>query len=261
MSAKFLDLDRFRMISTGANYSFQLPVAPCNPISEDNLKNYALDIYIFFSEQMSVDVTFLSRFGDSSKVQYFGLLINKVRTYYGHAPTEEIRRYVSMWRQQYAAPEHAVDNLQKSLDDALGALVIAAATVSRSMDLSSEWQKIVQVEVGAIMKAVVTDMGLHFRTGKLGFMTRRVEGRLKIEPRQNPYAEFVAELCSQEVISQRSPLPVTYDKVLDYLGLLRGEGASGALLVAHSVATIAPELKGEEFLKRVEDTWRSAAKY
>lgn len=69
----------------------------------------------------------------------------------------------------------------------------------------------------------------------------------------------VEQFCVQEITAaQNLTLPVPHYDILDRLGLLGKHKARAALFVAYSVCA-ATNLTGEDFLQRVEQTWRVGA--
>ena len=135
---------------------------------------------------------------------------------------------------------------------------IGGSGLSRSAAEAAQWRQLLSVDVGTVFVAVEHDLGRTFTEGNRRRMVRLVEKRLEVQPGRGDRRVLVREYCAQEILSDRRPLPVAYDRVLDALGLLGTPRAPGAILVAHSVAEIAPGLSGDAFIARVEDTWRAA---
>ena len=258
MSNPFDVLAQARRLATGAGLDFDPPNLRPSCTSEAEFDAVVRDYYTFFYEHLATDVSFLVRLRPAKDVEAVRRLLYDLRTAANHADNPKSEAAAARWRGEYPSPQAASDALAGLLAAALQALSRTAVAAARDQATSREWREVASVEVGAVFVSVSEDLGLSFSEGNRRRMVRLIEKRIQVHPRRGDRRALVAEYCAQEILADRRPLPVPYDQVLDALGLLRSRQASGALLIAHSVAEIAPGLRGEEFLERVTETWQTA---
>ncbi|WP_263732236.1 hypothetical protein [Cellulomonas sp. SG140] len=258
MSNPFDVLARARRLATGVGLDFE--PANLRPVcaTEAEFDAVVRDYYTFFYEHLATDATFLVRLRPAKDVDFVRRLLYDLRTAANHSDNPKSEEAAARWRRGHSSPQAAANALAGLLGAALEALSRAAVLAARDQAASTEWREIASVEVGAVFVAVSEDLGLSFTEGNRRRMVRLIEKRIQVHPHRGDRQALVAEYCAQEMLAARRPLPVPYDRVLDALGLLRSRQASGAILIAHSVAEVAPTLRGEAFLERVAETWRAA---
>lgn len=254
-------LDQAKRTTTGIGLR---PVQfDANPIciNRTEFSQLVSDYYQFFREELANDVVFLRRFHKRRSIEEFDRVIHKLRTGAHHSTSPGDRIFYDQWLASCSTNQGAADKLVNLLFEALQGLADNAVLVMRDRKASIEWREIVSTDITSIMLSVIDDLGLRYSVKKQEWLVRQVEGRLKIDPGTGPRQDTAMDYCVQQLVSQNQPLPVPYVDVLDHLGLLNNIRAEGAVLVAYSVASIAPEIRGETFLARVEQTWRAAAAY
>lgn len=259
MSDPFIALARARQSATGSS----LDVAPPNLspacVTEAELNALVIDYYLFFNESIAKDVKFLERSRPNTSIEALRRRVYNLRTAIAHDDNPTAKQAAALWRKQHHSPQEAANALAEELRGCLELLSRNAIAVSRSPEERAQWQELLSVDVATVFSAVATDLDLRFTEGNRRRMVRLVEKRLQVQPRHGDRRILVAEYCAQEILADRRPLPVPYDKVLDALGLIGTSRASGAILAAHSVAEISPGLNGDAFIARVEATWRVAS--
>lgn len=254
-------LSTARRLATGAGLSVKSPNFKPVCVSTGDFNELVSSYYKFFHEELSVDIGFLRNIRRRPEIENFALLLKKLRTGAQHSGNSDAQNYYKSWTGQHPNNQTAADNLAEQLQLALESLAQNAVLASRDKNHRSSWVDITSTDVSSIMQAVATDLGLKFTVRRLEYMVRQVNQRLSIQPRIESRQTTAQEYCVQELVSQNKPLPERYFTVLDHLGLLGADTAPGAILVAYSVAAIAPSLRGTDFLHRVEETWRAAAAY
>lgn len=263
MSAAYVNFVRFRLLATGHELTLDEPslTTPCT--TEAELDHRITEIYKFLYEGLSADVAHLGRTHPMPEVSSTLRLIYNLRTSSQHSDNAQARQLAARWRKQFATPQLAGEALASSLGLCLRQLSEVAGRVRRDSKQMELWRQTAIVDLEVIFSTAAADLGLTFSPGNSKRMIRQVENRLKIDRNSGSlgYLRLAAEFCVQEMIADHVPLPVPYTDVLDALGLLGARGASGAITLAHSVAEIAPDLKPEDFLARVEHAWRAAAAY
>jgi len=245
-------------MATGSSLGIDPPNLAPKCGTESDLKSLISAYYTFYNERLAKERSFLLGLRPTPQLEQLRQLIYNLRTANEHSDNTRAEAKAVQWRRQFGTPQDAADTLAASLTQGLELLGNIAAAVARDSGLAAQWRQLLAVDVGTVFSAVAYDLGLSFREGDRRRMVRLVEKRLEIRPDPGDRRVIVAEYCAQEVLSDRRPLPVPYDQVLDALGLLGTAGASGAILAAHSVAEIAPELNGDAFITRVVETWRAA---
>lgn len=258
MSDPFDVLAQARTLATGIGLDFEPPNLQPQCGTEAEFDAVVRDYYTFFNERLAKDVSFLVHSRPVKDVDSVRRLLYNLRTAANHADNPKAEAAAVRWRGEHELPQVAADALSALLVGALQALGRAASAVARDPAESRKWREIASIEVGAVFVAVSEDLKLSFNDGNRRRMVRLIEKRIEVHPRSDDRRTLVADYCVQEILADRRPLPVPYDQVLDALGLLRTRHASGALLIAHSVAEIAPDLQGGAFLERVVGTWRAA---
>lgn len=227
--------------------------------TEAELDQLITGYYKFLHEEISEDAAFLAQIKRMSDVDSARRLLYDLRTAAQHSDNAKAVRMARHWRARQRSSQAAADSLAAVMRRALGELGSVALEVSRDGAAASRWCDILAVDTSTVFASVVSDLGLQFTPANQQRMVRLVDKRLRVQPRNGDRRTLVADYCVQEVLSDRQPLPVPYSQVLDSLRLLGKPGASGALLVAHSVAEVAPGLRGDSFIARVKETWRVAA--
>ena len=261
MSNALLTLDRAKRACTGVGIrTLQLDAAPvCG--SRADFAGLVNDYYKLFREEMSDDVVFLRGFRRCAAAEVFDSAIHKLRTGAFHLTSPDATEFYEKWLRDHAGFQAAADALVELFREALEGLASNAVLVRQQPGASKRWSDVVSTDIGTIMHSVIHDLGRHYSPKKQEWLTRQVEGRLKIYSGSGSRQSIAMDYCVQELVSQNEPLPVPYVDVLDHLGLLGDAQAEGAILVAYSVASVAPTLRESAFLDRVEQTWRAAAAY
>lgn len=258
MTDPFATLSQARQLATGSQLNIGPPDLAPRCSSEAELDRLVTNYYKVFSEDMSGDVSFLLQIRSDPEVEAFRRLIYNLRTATNHTDNPRASEAARNWRAQYSTPQDAAEALAGQLEIAFVRLGMIAVAVSRRPSDAVRWRDVLLIDSASVFSAVEVDLGLRFSDGNRKRMVRLVEKRLEVHPAQGDRRAVVAEYCVQEMISDRRPLPVTYDRVLDALGVLGKPGAVGVVLLAHSVAEIAPGLRGDAFVARVKETWRIA---
>lgn len=259
MTNPFDVLSRARQLATGSPLDVDPPDLSPRCATEAELDRLVTGYYKFFHEEISGDFSFLAQTQRTPESDNVRRLLYHLRTAAQHSDNQRAVRVAQDWRARYSSPQAAADSLAAALVRALGELGSCALGVARDPGAAARWSDVLAVDTGTIFSAVVADLGLQFTPANQRRMVRLVDKRLEVQPRSGDRRTLVAEYCVQEVLSDRRPLPVPYHQVLDSLGLLGKPGASGAVLVAHSVAEISPALHTDAFIARVKETWRVAA--
>lgn len=247
-----------RQLATGVALLVDLPDLSPQCASEADLDRLVTSYYKLLQEQLAPDITFLMSVERDSSVEKCRRLIRNLRTVAQHTGNPQIENEVANWRANYLAPQAAATELAILVLLAIERLATIAGVVRRDGTLAVRWRDVLLVEPATVFMVVSKDLGLRFPPHKERWMIRQIEGRLKVEPGDGDRRAHVSEFCVQEIVSTHLPLPVPYSEVLDSLNLLGKVGADGALLVAYSVARIAPQLRGEAFIDRVRMTWDAA---
>ena len=214
--------------------------------------------YKFLYEEISADVAFLAQIKRMPGVDSARDLLYALRTAAQHSDNEEAVRKAHKWRERESSPQSAAESLASTMETALRELASAAVRVSRNGPDAARWREILTVDTSTVFVEVVSDLGLSFSLGNQKRMVRLVEKRLEVKSPRGDRRKVVADYCVQEILSEHGPLPVEYQEVLDSLGLFGKRNAAGALLLAYSVAEVAPSLRGDAFLARVEEMFRLA---
>lgn len=261
MSNALITLDRAKRACTGFGLrTLHLDLTPsCG--SRKDFADLVNDYYQLFREEMSNDVVFLRGFRRCTAADAFDSAIHELRTGAFHSTSPGATEFYEKWLADHAGFQAAADNLVKLFHEALEGLASNAILVLQQPEAAKKWTDVASTDIGTIMQGVIRDLGRHYSPKKQEWLTRQVEGRLKIYSGSRSRQSIATEFCVQELVSQNEPLPVSYVDVLDHLGLLGDAQAEGAILVAYSVASVAPTLRASAFLDRVEQTWRAAAAY
>ena len=250
---------RDRLYATGSALDVDPPNVTPACESDADFSALVIDYYTFFNESMAKDVKFLERSRPSASIEALRRLIYNLRTAIAHDDNPTAKAAAALWGKQHHSPQEAANALAEELRGCLEILSRNAIAVSRNPEERAQWQELLSVDVATVFSAVATDLGLRFTEGNRRRMVRLVEKRLQVQPGRGDRRILVSEYCAQEILADRRPLPVPYDRVLDTLGLIGTSRASGAILAAHSVAEISPGLNGDAFIARVEATWRVAS--
>lgn len=259
MSDPFIALARARQYATGSSLNVEPPnLAPACK-SESEFNSLVIEYYAFFNEAMAKDVQFLQESRHERSIDALRRLIYALRTAIAHDDNPKAKKDATCWRKQYHSPQDAASALAEKLSECLTLLSSTAAAVSRNPEARAQWQEILSVDVATVFSAVAADLGRSFREANRRRMVRQVEKRLQVQPAFGDRRILVADYCAQEILADRRPLPVPYHKILDSLRLMGTPQAPGAILAAHSVAEVSPELDGDAFIARVEATWRVAS--
>lgn len=258
MSDPFSLLAQARWLATGASLDAKRPELEPTCVSESELDALVRDYYILFNEVLASDVSFLHGVRSMPNVRKLRELLYNLRTAANHADNPRAQLESARWRAQHESPQEAADALAAMLFDALDRLSKTAILVTRSPGEATRWGELVSVEVSTVFAAVCADLHLSFSEANRSRMVRLIEKRLEVQPRSGDRRTLVTEYCVQEVLADRRPLPVPYTDVLDSLGLIGKASAQAALLIAYSVAAIAPHLPVQAFLLRVRETWEAA---
>jgi hypothetical protein len=259
MNDPFISLARARQLATGSPLEIDAPDLTPRCTSDAELDRLVTDYDKFFCEDLSGDVAFLMRIRSERDVEVFRRLVYNLRTATNHTDNRKATDASHRWRAQHNSPQDAADTLAEALRTVLTKLSTVALEVARRQLDAARWRDLLLVDVAAVFAAVEADLDLSFTDGNRKRMVRLVEKRVEVHPVQGDHRAVLADYCVQEVISDRRALPVPYDKVLDMLGVIGKPDAVGVVLMAYTVAEIAPQLRAEEFLARVEKTWRAAA--
>lgn len=259
MTDPFVTLAQARQLATGSPLDLAAPTLAPACGSESDFDRLVTDYYKFFNEEFAGEVSFLLLRKPSSTVSDLRQLLYNLRTSTNHSDNPKAVEAARQWRKDFSTPQLAADALASVLSQGLSALARIAVEVTKDRVQSESWRDLLSIDVATVFDAVATDLSRTYTDGNRRRMVRIIEKRLEVYPPRGDRRTLVAEYCAQEMISDRRPLPVPYDQVLDALNLLGKADAEGALLAAHSVAALSPELRGDSFIARVLETWRTAA--
>ncbi|NLH70972.1 MAG: hypothetical protein GX454_12480 [Brooklawnia sp.] len=258
MSGPFTTFAQARLVATGSSLEIDPPDLAPSCWTEAELKTLVSAYYKFFNENLAKETSFLLKLRPNRELPQLRRLIYNLRSANEHSDNSSAQEAAARWRAKFDTPQQAADALAAELLKGIEILSRIAVAVSRDPDKTAEWKQLLSVDTGTVFSAVASDLGLRFRASDLRRMVRNVEKRIEIQPGSGDRRVLMAEYCAQEILSDRRPLPVPYDQVLDSLGLLGTQSAAGAILIAHSVSEVMPNLRGDAFLARVEATWRTA---
>lgn len=250
---------RARQLATGSSLDVVAPDASLAPTSEAGLSELITAYYKFYNEDLSAEISFLSGIQPSPNLEALRRLLYNLRTASNHSDNPKAQDLARRWRGGFESPAEAAISLADAVEDALSTLAKVALDVARDPRQAERWKDLVSIDAGTVFSAVEVDLGLRFSPGNRLRMVRLVQKRLEVQSISGDRRTILADYCVQEMISDRRPLPVSYDKVLDFLGLLGRPNAVGAILAAHSVAALSPGLVGDAYLVRVRDTWAAAS--
>lgn len=121
--------------------------------------------------------------------------------------------------------------------------------------LTAAWRQRASVEPATIFEAVCADLAAVFSANQRDYIIRTVTRRAQgLRAGANVRRE-VERFCVEEIVKRTKPMPVPYHAVLDRLNLLGKPQARAALLLGFSISA-ATNLRGEDFLVRVEEAWK-----
>jgi hypothetical protein len=212
-------------------------------------------------ELLVKDVRFLSRHMKVGTLREAERSVRLLRTAAQHEGNPDAKQFMAEWLDSRDGFQTAADDLAAIVQNAFAALAGAAFAAYQDPRLRSKWAEIIATKTEAVLRSVASDLGMSFRQWDFDRHQRYVDLRISSDRKSDPDVAIVREYCVQELLAQRAPLPVPYTVVLDFLGLVGDREAAGGLLAAYTVHAIAPSLRGEDFLDRVEQTWSAAARY
>lgn len=251
-------LSAARLIATGSPLLIDAPDLHPQCTTDAEFDVLVTAYYKFLYEELSRDISSLKTHKGMPRVKKARYLLYVLRTAAQHSGNENVVREAQVWRRREHSPQSAAVSLASKMREALDELASVATWVSQDQSRAARWRDDLAVDTRTIFAQVVSDLGLHFTPNNQSRMIRLVEKRLEIQPpRTDPYTG-TADYCVQEILSTRTPLPVPYSDVLDSFGLFGKPQAMGVLLLAYSVAEVAPSLSGDAFLDRVEKMFQIA---
>lgn len=223
--------------------------------SEAAFSALASDYYMVFREALAPDVAFLRGVEQHSVIREFDQAIYRIRTAHQHHDNEEATAFLKDWLSVHPGWQVSADALAHLFGRALEELARISGKARRDPSLAAAWRDRTTVEPAAIFEAVCADLAVTFNEGLQAILVRNVERRARrIRPGQDARSA-VQGFCAEEITSQNRRLPVSYFAILDRLGLLGHRRARAALLLAYSIAA-SSDLRGEAFMRRVEDAWK-----
>lgn len=251
-------LSAARQIATGSPLLIDTPDLYPQCMTEAEFDVLVTAYYRFLYEELSRDVSSLKTHKEMPSVKKARRLLYILRTAAQHSGNENAVREAHVWRKRECSPQSAAVSLASKMREALDELASVATWVSKDQSRAARWRDDLAVDTRTIFAQVVSDLGLHFTPNNQSRMIRLVEKRVEIHPPRADLYTGTADYCVQEILSARAPLPVPYSDVLDSFGLFGKPQAMGVLLLAYSVAEVAPSLSGDAFLDRVEKIFQIA---
>lgn len=249
-------IDLNKEACTGVSLSYDsAPILTPHVDSEDSFISLVSDYYKFFREAIAADVGFLAGVENHHSIARFGRAIYLLRTAKQHDDNAEATAFYKRWVVEHLTWRQAADALATLLNDALEELARISGQVRRDAAMRGAWASHASTEPASVFQAVCDDLGVSFGQGTKNFHIRNIEKQAqRIRPGRDVRAEVEA-LCVEAITSQGKRLPVSYYEVLNRLGLMGQQQARAAVLLAYSVSA-STSLRGEEFLTRVEETWK-----
>lgn len=254
----FETLSWARSMATGSPLLVDEPNLSPRCETDAEFDRLVTDYYKFLYEELSRDVASLNSIKKMPNVNKANLLLYDLRTAAQHSNNDDAVRRAHEWRKERFLPQIAADSLASTMRTALDELASVAVYISRIQSKAARWRNDLSVDTSTVFAEVVSDLGLHFTPNNQSRMIRLVQARMKVKRPRGDLRTGTADYCVQEILSTRAPLPVPYSDVLDSFGLFGKPQAMGVLLLAYSVAEVAPSLSGDAFLDRVEEMYRLA---
>lgn len=251
MTDPLKNIDANKLACTGVPLDYAEPPnldPACN--SEAEFDSVVSEYYMLFRERLRKDVSFLRSVERHPDVNDFDNTVYLLRTAKQHDDNPDATAFNHPWRQAARA-------LAEAFARCIQRLEVASGRVRRDPNLSAAWRDHASIEPEAVFLAVCDDLQVRFSPGNRQRMVRNVSKQLQRIKAGEDVRTATEHLCAQEITAQLRSLPVPYFEVLDRLDLIGKRDAKAALLVAYSIET-ATNLKGEEFLLRVEETWKVA---
>lgn len=248
-----------KLICTGAGLNYDKPpdLSPQRS-TEESFASLISEYYMFFRELIAADVAFLRSVENHQHVTNFDSAVYLLRTARQHQDNPEALTFYEEWVNKYWPWQKASDTLAEALMKALIQLARISGRVRRDPTLTRAWIERASNQPETIFDAVCEDLNAsfpsHIKKALIGNVKRRAK---RLRPEDDIRAN-IEDLCAQEITAQVRSLPVPYHAVLDRLGALRTHHARAALLVAYSI-NASTSLRGEDFLVRVEETWKIAS--
>lgn len=232
-------------------------VLPGSIIAEASFDAFVSSGYVALRETLADDVTFLRRaggLGSPAALQTIYLL----RTARQHTDNETAVQFYASW----VGPEPinwsaAASRLAAEIAAFFQDLIRSAQTVRRTAVLHEQWREAAAVSVASTFDGVCHDLGLSFRPVARTAKIRAIESRYRRERVSGSKHRVMTDFCLQEVLSETGPLPVNHGDLLDELGLLGSEDAAAAASLAYATARALPNLRGDDFSRKVSELWWS----
>jgi len=254
----FNKLSYARSMATGSPLLVEEPDLSPRCKTDAEFDSLVTDYYKFLYEELSKDVASLISIKNMPDVRKANRLLYDLRTAAQHSNNDDVVRRANNWRKARYSPQIAADSLASTMQAALDELASVAVYVSRNRSKAARWRNDLSVDTSTVFAEVVSNLGLSFTPNNQRRKIRLVQKRVEVERPHGDLRTGTADYCVQEILSEHTPLPVTYQEVLDSLGLFGKQEASGALQLAYSVTKITPSLRGDAFLDRVEEMYRLA---
>ena len=261
MNDPLVILNQNKVLCTGVGLSYAPPpnFAPVIQ-SEAEFTQLVSEYYVFFREQITKEVSFLRGVQGHRSIQEFSNSVYLLRTAKQHSDNKKATEFYADWRASHGSWAERASALASLLNRAVTELAHTSSRVRRDPKLTQAWKENASADPSAIFVAVCRDLSTTFPPRTADRLVRAVESRAKFPLRPNDNArEKIEAWCAEEITGQLRDLPVAYHAILDRLGLICDQRARAALHVAYSVAG-STSLHGEEFLDRVEEAWKVAAR-
>lgn len=226
--------------------------------SRTDFDGFVTAYYVALYETASEDAAFLVRAKVLKRHSVIGIL-KKLRTAVQHENNLAAKNFYDGWLG--AEPldwDEILARLDPLVHDYLVTLIAAANTVRQSPRLKHQWKESAEVSVPSIFEGVCNDLNLTFPPVPKAAKVREVESRYKRELHHSgTKKKIITDLCVQEVLSEKSLLPIDYSLFLDELGLLGSPDARSAITLAYATAQVHPGLSGADFRRKVSELWWS----
>ncbi|NRI69042.1 hypothetical protein FEZ60_26320 [Rhodococcus sp. MS16] len=257
MTDPFSVVARNKLLCCGVELEYHKPpdLNPKRPTVAD-FDALVTEYYTLFRENMRGDVAFLLSIERKREVVEFDNAVYLLRTAKQHTDNPKATAFYDSWTGTRTF-QTAAEALAVCFTNALLQLVVVSNLVRRDSELTEAWKSRASIEPASIFEAVCDDLKVRFSVANKKRLIRNVTNRVQ-RLRADVDTRVATEgFCVEEIVAQSISLPVPYVEILDRLGLIGASNASAALLMAYSVQA-STNLTGDEFLLRVEETWKVA---
>jgi hypothetical protein len=258
MTGALATIDGNKLACTGVGLSCDVSIdLRAAPLTEDEFAGVISRYYTLFREEIAADVAFLRGVENHQAVTKFDSAVYQLRTATQHSDNQEAAAFYAEWVGSAPDWEAAALELTSQFIAALDELARISGLVRRDLKLAMSWRARASAEIHAVFDAVCSDLRATFNPQRRTALIANVRRRAKNLRPGDDYQAAVEAMSAEEITNQVKRLPVPYQAVLDRLGLLGKSQARAALLLAYSISA-STNLRGAEFLTRVDESWKIA---